>query len=109
MANQYLIGTTITIKLEFLDDQNLPVDPAKISLIVEQGKGRFITKYYNTEIQDFSRISQGVYELIFTPTIAAVHTVTSIIKSKNGNQDTNTHQFSVIGLNEQARKELKRL
>jgi hypothetical protein len=109
MATEFVLGTTITIKLELKDENNNPVDPTKITMVIAQGAGNFITKHYSVEIQDLRRVGQGIYELDFTTRIATTHTVTSMIKSSNGNQDTRLLQFSVIGINEQARKELAKL
>lgn len=104
MANEYVLGTTVTLKIETKDSDNEFVDPLKIVVVIARGVGNFVTKQYSTELKELRRVSQGKYELDFLTSIAAIHTVTCIIKSKNGHQDTTLHQFSVIGVNEQARK-----
>lgn len=106
MANEYVLGTTITLKIETKDNTSAYVDPLKIIVVIAQGVGNFVTKQYSTEVQELTRTSQGKYELNFLTKVAAVHTVTCMIKSKNGHQDTKLHQFSVIGVNEWARKML---
>ena len=109
MANEYVLGTSVTIRLVLKDADDVFVDPFKITMVIAQGKGNFVTKHYTTEVQDLNRVSQGIYELDFLTAVAAVHTVTSLIKSKNGSQDTKISQFLVIGIDEQARKELRKL
>lgn len=108
-ANSYVLGTTITIGVALTDDHNQPVDPAKITIIVEAGKGNVVVKHYTGETQDFRRVSPGVYEYDFPTKVGAVHTVTSLIRSKDDRLDTALHQFLVTGISDAARKELAKL